>query len=53
MPQVTLKEECEIILKVKNPDGTISPQRLWVAAKGEVLKLNPARAAKERRKGRV
>jgi hypothetical protein len=43
MPQVTLKEECDIILMVKNPDGTTSEQYLWTAAKGEVLKLNPVR----------
>lgn len=43
MPQLTLTEECDIVLMVKNPDGTETEQRLWTAAKGDVLKLNPVK----------
>ena len=43
MPQVKLKEECDIVLMVKLPDESVQEQYLWTAAKGEVLKLNPVR----------
>lgn len=41
MSQIKLDQECEIVLLVKMPDGTIAEQHLWTAAKGEVLSLKP------------